>query len=87
MKHFVIDANPELIPFFEDLYQNQHYDFTLHYGDGPHYLLTSNQENFYALALLQNGAREINQSEISDAFLNLHNYNWLGNPQLVQPQL
>ena len=87
MKHFLIDANSELIPFFEDLYQKQQYDFALQYGDGPHYLLTSNQDNIYAIALLQKGAREITHSEISDAFLNMHNSGWLGNPAFVQPEI
>ena len=87
MKHFLIDANSELIPFFEDLYQKQQYDFALQYGDGPHYLLTSNQENFYAIALMQKGAREIAHSEIADAFLAMHNSGWLGNPDFVQPEV
>ena len=87
MKHFLIDANPELIPFFEDLYEKQFYDFTLQYGDAPHFLLSSNQESFYPIALSQKGARELTHSEITDAFLDLHGSFWMGNPDYVEPEI
>jgi hypothetical protein len=87
MKHFMIDADPDLIPYFEDLYDNQGYDFALQYGIGPHYLLNTAQENFYALVLQQKGAREIAQSQIQESFLNLKDALWLGNENLLQREL
>ena len=87
MKHFMIDADPDLIAYFEDLYDNQGYDFALQYGIGPHYLVNTAQEDFYALLLQQKGAREINQSMIPDAFLNLKDALWLGNENLVQHEI
>ncbi len=87
MKHFLIDANSELIPLFEDLYEKQFYDFTLQYGNGPHFLLSFNQENFYPIALSQKGARELHHAEIAEAFLDLHGSSWLGNPDFVEPEI
>ena len=87
MKHFMIDADPDLITYFQDLYDNQGYDFALQYGIGPHYLINTAQEDFYALVLQQKGAREINQTQIMDAFLNLDDALWLGNENLIQREL
>lgn len=87
MKHFIIDADPDLIPYFEDLYEKQGYDFALQYGAGPHYLLNTNHEEFYPIALSQKGAREINQSQIQESFLNLDDALFLGNPDLRQEEL
>ena len=87
MKHFMIYSDTDLIPYFEDLYDKQGYDFALQYGIGPHYLLNTAQENFYALVLQQKGAREITQSQIQESFLNLKDALWLGNENLLQREL
>ena len=87
MKHFLIDATSELIPYFEDLYEKQQYDFTLQYGNGPHYLLSSNQDNFYPIAFSQKGARELTHAELTAAFLDMKGSAWLGNPNFVEPEL
>lgn len=83
MKHFIIDANPDLIPYFEDLYEKQGYDFAMQYGMGDHYLLTTQQEAFYPLVLQQKGAREVVPSQMADTFINIEEALWLGNEALL----
>lgn len=87
MKHFIIDADSDVIPYFEDLYEKQGYDFALQYGIGHHYLITTNQENFYPLVLQQKGAREVVPSQMADAFQNMADTLWLGNESLVQREV
>lgn len=87
MKHFILDADPDLIPYFEELYEKGDYDFTLQYGIGDFYLLTTSQPHFYPQVLAQKGAREVPLANMADHFQNLQDTLWLGNESLVQRQL